>query len=151
MDKEQENLINELFDFAFNNPENKKKMLDLGLIDKDLAEKIKTATELDLENYLISIDNFGIRHTMEKHGSSKTEEPRGQIAINKEDFAKILDIVQKADKITLEGKTSIGKDVILFEKQLEVLYAVAEEVRSITSTKKGKQNRLVFQSFWKRK
>jgi len=151
MDKEQEDLINKLFDFAFNNVENKKKMLDLGIVDKVLAKKIEENTDLDLENYLISIDNFGIRHAIEKHGSPKTEEPRGQIAITKEDFSKLLEIIQQADKISLEGKTAIGKDVILFEKQLEVLYAVAEEVRSVTSTKKGKQNRLVFQSFWKRK
>ncbi len=151
MQQNPQELIEKLFDFAFNNPKNEKKIIDLGIIDADLAKKIKEQTDLDLKDYVISVDNFGIRHTMEKHGNPNTEIPRSQIAITKEDFSKITAIVLQADQISIDGTTSIGKEVILFEKRLEELYTVAKEVRTITSTKKGKVSRLMLQSFWKRK
>lgn len=131
-------MIEKLFDFTFNNPKNEKKIIDLGTLNADLAQQIKEQTNLDLENYVISVDNFGIRHIIEKHGKPNTEIPRGQIAIVKEDFTKITEIVSQADKISVDGTTAIGKDVILFEKRLEDLYIVAKEVRTVTNTKKAK-------------
>lgn len=149
MAKSLDELISELFDFSFNNPENKQKVEELGVISPELAQKIKEKTGLDLENYTISIDNYGIRHAMEKHGDPKTETPRGQIAISKEDFCKILEIVENADEITKDGTNQIGQDIILFKKRFEESYTVAKAVRPVKSKKKKKKNRLSFQSFWK--
>jgi len=149
MAKTLDELVGELFDFSFNNPDNTQKVEELGVISSELAQKIKEETGLDLENYTISIDNYGIRHAVEKHGNPKTETPRGQVAISKEDFLKILEVVQNADEITKKGTNRTGQDIILFKKRFKEFFTVAKAVRPVKSKKKKKKNRLSFQSLWK--
>jgi hypothetical protein len=60
--------------------------VDLFIIPEYLAEKIKHATNIDVHNHWVCIDNFGILHTLEHHGNPISEAKRGQIAIQKEYF-----------------------------------------------------------------
>lgn len=52
---------------------------------------IKDATQIDVSNHWVCIDNFGILHTLEEHGNPISEAKRGQIAIEKADFLTMLD------------------------------------------------------------
>lgn len=47
--------------------------IDLFVVPQQLAEKIKEATEIDVSNHWVCIDNFGILHTLEQHGNPISE------------------------------------------------------------------------------
>ncbi len=147
--KNLEKLISDLFDFAFNNPENIKKIVDIGIVDSHLALRIKENTGFETENYIISVDNYGIRHAVEHHGNVELEKLRGLIAVCKKDFDFLHEIIFEAENIKYGGKSNLGKDVILFEKNLLNLYTAVLEVRLVT--KKGKQNRLILETFYIKK
>ena len=81
------------------------------------------------EKYKHTIDLYAIIHSMKKHGSEQTENPRGQIAITREDFEKIPDILDNYDHIVID-KNKRNQDVIIYQKTYAdgtTLYA--EEVR----------------------
>lgn len=143
--------IRELFDFTFNNPVNELKRIDIGTIDTKKVLDISQKMGIYVKDFTISIDNFGIKHTISRHGNQETEDKHGQIAIEKEDFTKILEIINYADAVSTDAKkTTSQKDVLLFEKTMQsAKYVVAMEVREVS--KKGKVSRLMFQSMRKLK
>jgi len=73
--------IGDLYELAVNNLTNEHVILDLGIIDDVLAEKIFVETGVDLTGFVISIDNYGIRHAVERHGDEKKEATQGQVAV----------------------------------------------------------------------
>ena len=91
--------IEELYDFALNNPENSYQIVDLMEISVNLAEKILATTGVDVSGFILSIDNYGILHTLERHGNPVREKARGQLAVTKTDFTHLLDIVSEYDSI----------------------------------------------------
>ena len=52
--------IEDLYELAVNNLTNEHVMLDLGIIDDELATRIFAETGVDLRGFVISIDNYGI-------------------------------------------------------------------------------------------
>lgn len=141
--------IEELYDFALNNPENSYQIVDLVEISADLAEKILTATGVDVSGFTLSIDNYGILHTLERHGNPVREKARGQLAVTKTDFTRLLDIVNDYDSIRFDKRAhqnGVFKETFVFMKELENSYFVAKEIRRVT--KKGKRNRLILQTMY---
>jgi hypothetical protein len=142
--------ISDLYDECLENLEQFHKKIDLFQISETLANTIKEKTDIDLENYWICIDNYGIIHTLENHGNPISEAKRGQIAVEKDDFLKMIEVCLNPDTVKCIGNTKHTKKPLLqFEKIIENKLFVIKEVRIVTSTKKNKVNRLVFHTMYK--
>ncbi len=142
--------INDLYEECLTNFEPFHKKLDLFEIPKSLVSRILTETNLDLSGFWICIDNFGILHTLEKHGSPISEAKRGQIAVEKEDFVTMIEVCLNPDSIKNIGLSKHSQNpIIQFEKKINDRIFVVKEVRLITSKKKNKLNRLVFHTMYK--
>ena len=142
--------INDLYDECLTNFEPFHRKLDLFEIPETLVSRILTEIKLDLSGFWICIDNFGIMHTLEKHGSPVSEAKRGQVAVEKEDFITIIEVCLNADSIKNIGFSKHSQNPILqFEKKINDKIFVVKEVRLITSKKKNKINRLVFHTMYK--
>lgn len=106
----------------------------IGKINKVIANRIKKETNLNLENYNISLKGDNIRKIIKDHGNKTIENLRGQDAITIEDFCIIDDIILDADEIYLSGKTKSNKDVITFKKKNKNLYTIIEFVSTKRKT-----------------
>lgn len=144
-----EQLIDELYEFTLTDLNNTYQIIDLWKIDAVLSQKIISETGINVEGFSIAIDNYSITHTLLKHGNPIKEALRGQIAVTKLDFIKIVEVIREADSIRLDVKTfknNIKKETLVFTKEFEDRYVVAKEIRRVT--KKGKKNRLVLQTIY---
>lgn len=145
--------INNLFDFAFNNPLNELRMVDIGQIDVDLAHKIKQLTGYETQDYIVSIDSFGIKHIMNGHSISN-EILANQIGITKNDFLLLHQIIFNADVISKGLKSKKSQiETIFFEKIIQNKYEVVLEIRIVSGKKKMlyKKNRLVLKTMYIKK
>ncbi len=110
--------INDLYDECLNNFEPFHRKLDLLEIPESLVTRIFIETNLDLSGFWINIDNFGIMHTLEKHGRPISEAKRGQVAVEKEVFVTMIDVCLNADSIKNIGVSNHSKNPILqFKKE----------------------------------
>jgi hypothetical protein len=124
--------------------------LDLFVVPDPLAKRILETTGLNVFNHLVCIDNFGIIHTLEQHGNPLFEARRGQVAVEKEDFVRFLDVFLEPDEIQLSGKTKrTNLPLLQFIKTVGDKKVIIKEVRTIVSTKKQKISRLVFHTMYK--
>ena len=142
-----EEKIDELYEFTLNNVDNQYKRLDIGVVDKDLASLIQNLTEIDVTNYVITIDSYSIIHTLERHGNPIKEAKRGQIGIEKHHFREVLDVILNPDNVRYETKHN--KVSLIFEKDKGDKYYVVKEIRQVVKSRKT--NRLVLQTFYIRK
>lgn len=142
--------IYDLYDECLDNLGQFHRKLDLFIVPVELSQRIKEITDLDVSDHWVCIDNYGILHTLEQHGNPVSEAKRGQVAIEKEDFFKMLDVFLYPEEIILVGKTShTQKPILQFVRQIEDKVYVVKEVRTITSKKKNKLSRLVFHTMYK--
>jgi len=149
--------MNNLFDILFEKAVHQPPLFDninLFCIDNNLNIRIKQNTNYDLSGFWVSLDTNAINHTLKQHGNENVEKLRGQIVVVKNDFSLIEKVVIEADNICLAGKSSIGNDLIIFEKNIEqITYFMVFEIRKIVISKKQKYklNRLALQTLYKRK
>ncbi len=144
--------IEALYDFALDNPQNEYKIIDIFRIEADFALKIQAATGIEVNGFIVSIDNYSIIHTLLRHGNPAKEAKHGQIAITKSDFIRLVDLLNAPDTIRLDIKTyknGVVKETLIFSKEYEHYYVVAKEIRRVS--KKGKTNRLILQTMYIRK
>lgn len=144
--------IEALFDFALNNPLNEYRVVDIMPIEPLLWESILHKTGVDLRDFWFSIDNYSIVHTLLRHGNPAKESKHGQIAVTKDDFTLLPEILTSPDSIRLDIRTygnSIKKESLIFYKSYEHHYVVAKEIRRVF--KKGKVSRLILQTMFIRK
>lgn len=124
--------------------------LDLFIVPKTTVAAVLAATGIDLSAHWVCIDNYGIIHTLEQHGNPISEAKRGQIAVEKQDFVKFLNVFLYPDEIHFVGKTKrTNLPLLQFVKTIEDKKFVIKEVRTISSTRKKKINRLVFHTMYK--
>jgi phage-Barnase-EndoU-ColicinE5/D-RelE like nuclease3 len=124
--------------------------LDLFLVPQTVIQAVLEATGIDLTDHWVCIDNYGIQHTLEHHGNPITEAKRGQIAVEKEDFVRFLDVFLEPDVLKLAGETKrTHLPLLQFEKIIQHRKIVVKEVRTVTSTKKKKVSRIVFHTLYK--
>ena len=107
-------------------------------------------TDLGLKidgTWVHSIENSAITHNQNHHGDAKREEVRGQIAITEDDYAKIPDILENYDKVSVSPNknTGAGNDVIIYEKEYGDGYIYYLE------EKRDKRKSLAFQTMYKKK
>ena len=118
--------IGDLYEMAVNNLTNKHFMLDLWTIDEGLGAKIFAETGIDLTGFIVSIDNYGIRHAIERHGDEKKEAKQGQVALQKSVFDLLYLVLTEADSITFDPRqrnpSSPKVETLIFEKEIEVYH-----------------------------
>lgn len=141
-----------LYDECLNTSTPFHRKLDLFVISEALAQRIEESTGIDVSGHWVCMDNYGIAHTLEQHGNPLSEARRGQVAVEKADFVKFLDVFLNPDEIQLSGKTKhTNLPLLQFVKVLDDKIFVIKEVRTIVSTKKQKVSRLVFHTMYKKK
>jgi len=92
-------------------------------------DKIKQIINIDLKGFNRIIDNYAIKHTIKKHGTKATEEPRGQIAIEISDFELIKICIEKGN-MKDGGLTKLKNQTIVYELSLNKgIYVYIEEIR----------------------
>jgi phage-Barnase-EndoU-ColicinE5/D-RelE like nuclease3 len=143
-------IIYTLYDECLESPVPFHRKLDLFIVPETLVEKILLATGINVDGHWVCIDNYGILHTLEQHGSLLSEAKRGQIAVEKEDFIRFLDVFLNPDEIELVGITKrTNLPLIQFKKTIEDKIFVVKEVRTISSLRKKKVSRVVFHTMYK--
>ncbi|MDR0370499.1 MAG: hypothetical protein LBH80_01400, partial [Prevotellaceae bacterium] len=98
-------------------------------VSPELVEDLhKAGINVD-ENYVHTIDNFSVAHSLKQHGNKNREESRGQIALSDSDFELIPHIIESYESIEFD-KNKRGQDIIKYSKTFEdgITYYV-EEVR----------------------
>ena len=137
-----------LRDFAEKSLQNNPKSIEKLELQSLSEEQVKVILELvgmDLREYKRIVDNYAVRHTHKKHGHESTEKPRGQVAVECEDFEKITEIIQKPDEQNAGGVSNIGRQTLVSSKELEKgIYFYVEEIRN-------KQKELAMQTLYIRK
>jgi hypothetical protein len=136
--------IIEFIDKILSDKSSKQHILSLGVISDKEAQKLKDLTGLDLENYERIVDNFAIKHALNKHGHAGVEKLRGQIAISKDDFEYIPEIVGNPDKIETGEKNRRNADLLKYTKNIDEKIVYVEEIR------KGRKQ-LALQTLYKQK
>ena len=127
-----------------NNPQNIEK-LELQALSEEQLKVILELVGMDLKEYRRIIDNYAVRHTHKKHGHESTEKSRGQIAVETEDFEKIVEIIQNPDAQSAGGLSNIGRQTLVSSKELEKgIYFYVEELRT-------KKRELAMQTLYIRK
>jgi len=142
--------INALYDACLETKTPFHQKIDVCVVPDDLATMVLETTNIDIFNHLITIDNYGIIHTLQQHSNPITEAKRGQVAIERDDFVKWLEVVLQPDEVKHLGDTKrTNLPLLQFEKIIENKKIVVKEVRTIQSTKKQKVSRLVFHTMYK--
>jgi antitoxin component HigA of HigAB toxin-antitoxin module len=143
--------IDVLFDHVITNSASDFLRVDIGVVNTELAKEVFEQTNFSIENYEISIDSHGLRHTMNQHGS-ENEEQRGQIAIEREHFHQLSKIFEQPFEISRSRRSALGNDSVAIEKVFnQLLYVTVWEIRQVLSTKKNKKSRVVLKTFYIRK
>ena len=142
-----EEQIEELYEFTLNNLENAYKRIDLCVIDQALGAYIYRLTNIDVTEFVLTIDTYSILHTLERHGNPVKEAKRGQIGIQKDHFKEIIEVILEPDIVRYDIRNN--RESLIFEKDKGDRYFVVKEIRRVV--KKRKKSRLVLQSFYIRK
>lgn len=137
--------IRALVNKTFSSMTNLKQSLEIGKVSNTQAKFIKENCGIDLKGCLRYMDNYGIRHTILKHGNQKIESKRGQIAVTLDDFERVASIVDSPDKIEYVGKNKLGRECFKFTKKIDLVYYVVESVRT------KNKNKMFMESMYKRK
>lgn len=93
--------------------------------------KDAAANGLNIKGFKHAIDGSAIRHVINGHSNEKRETARGQLPVTDADFEAIPDVVSAPDYVIYGLKNKIGRDMVVYLKQLEdgsTLYL--EEVRT---------------------
>lgn len=102
----------------------------IGKANAGYAEKIKNKTGLNVLGYDLIIDNYAIKHIINNHGNKEVENKKNQVAVTKNDFLLIPEILFYPDIIIKSDKANNkGLKVIKYIKQYKNKYYVIEEIR----------------------
>lgn len=138
--------IRELVGYALSDIDNKNKALEIGMVNKKQSQIIKENIGLETYGCKRFLDTSAIKHILRKHGSIKTEEKRGQIAINIDDFEQIPFYISNADSIEYVGKNKLKQDVFKYSMSEENQIVIIE---SVVLNKYG--NKIYIETMYKKK
>ena len=142
-----EEQIEALFELTISNIENEYKRIDLGIVSKELGLLISNMTDIDVTDYVLTLDTYSISHTMERHGNPIKEAKLGQIAVQKHHFIEILEVILNPDNVRYDVRNKRAS--LIFEKEKDDKYFVVKEIRQVQKSRK--KNRLVLQTFYIKK
>ena len=142
--------IYDLYDECLENLTQFHRKIDLFIVPENIAQNIKNLTGIDVSEHWVCVDNYGILHILEHHGNPVSEAKRGQIAIEKEDFIRMLDVFLEPDEIKSIGVTKhTNMPILQFMKEIDGKVYVVKELRTSLSKKKNKRSRLVLHTMYK--
>jgi hypothetical protein len=102
----------------------KKSFHNYGTVKPDIANQIKKDGGPDIEGYEHRIEADTVRKVLADHGGD-------HLPVQKEDFAKLPEIVNSPDKVSVSGqKTKGGLQAVQYEKRFNGTTIVVEEVRT---------------------
>ena len=113
--------------FAENINPSKLQRIYLGSVGKELGDRIKEKSGVDITGYSIVIRSDNIAKIFKDHGTNK-EYKRGQIPVTADDIAMIPRIISEADYIERTQDTDGGKPAIRFEKTIKGKNVIIEYV-----------------------
>jgi hypothetical protein len=135
----------DLIEYTFSDETNKLKTIRIYDLEKDEITFLEKLLSLTLSGFKHTVDNYAIVHTHNKHGQESKEISRGQIAVLRSDYLLIPEIITEPNKISIGEKSSIGTDLIIYEKEINgIIYFYVEEVRK-------KRKSLAMKTLYKRK
>lgn len=147
--------VEDLYLIVLKSQSNEHMLLEIGVVTAELGALIYAATGITVFDFVIAVDNYGIRHALERHGDPLTESKKGQVALQQEDFVKMVEIVTsggdsiKYDSRGNEGAANWRQSLIFEQKTAQCVHFVAMEIRK--TSKRGKTSRLVFQTMYIKK
>ena len=142
--------ILELYDLCIENTASFHTKIDICIVPDYLAQLVFDATNVAIDNHWISIDNYGIIHTLQQYSNPISEAKRGQIAIERADFIHFIEVVLEPDVIKLLPNTKrTNLPQLQFEKTINNKKIVVKEIRTVKSPKKNKVSRIMFQTMYK--
>lgn len=106
------------------------KQILLGPVLDFVVQQLVLESDVDLTDYMFTIDSYAVRHIMKSHGDPQKEEAHGQKAVAADDFELIRQIVNEPDVVFYDGKNRIGRDVIQFQKRIGDHYIILRELRA---------------------
>jgi phage-Barnase-EndoU-ColicinE5/D-RelE like nuclease3 len=109
---------------------NKNKVISLGFISENTISKIRDESGIDLQEFNISVDAYGIKHVLQGHGDKKRENNRGQEAVTEEDFGLLCQIINQPSDVFFDGRDKFGRDCFQFQVHSKHKYVVIMEVRT---------------------
>jgi hypothetical protein len=121
--------IKELVEKTLLNDTDKCVKIELANPTVEQIVEIKAKTGIEFNGFQRTMDNYAIKHTFRKHGNEKQEAQRGQMGVTAADFEQITSIIAQPDEIIHGGINNIGREVILYRKNLENQYFYVEEIR----------------------
>lgn len=86
---------------------------------RQVAKEMGVSYKGDIAEYNCSIAAQEIRKIAKDHGDPLIEAKRGQRAVIADDYLKVPDVVEQADKITLSPDTYEGKPALIFKKRID--------------------------------
>jgi hypothetical protein len=89
---------------------NDNRYVHIAEVTQEESRKLKDITGLDLTGYKHTVNSYGVRHALKRHGNQDKEKLRGQQAITSDDFSRIPEIISALDEISLSGKDAMGND-----------------------------------------
>lgn len=110
------------------NKKTSNKKIYYGKVNENVAKKVLDDYEIDIFEYNISLKGDNIRKIIKDHGNVETEKLRGQVAVTKNDFNHIDNIISDPDNIILSTKTNYGKPSLIFIKKIRNEYKLVEFV-----------------------
>jgi hypothetical protein len=128
---------------AIANPGFNERLL-IGTVQGTFAKQVREAGGPDVSGYHFVLDQADVRHAMASHGDPQREAPRGLTPITETDFGLLPRVIQDPDRVTCEGKTKQGLDVLRIEKRIATTLFVSFVVRT------GRKQ-LACQSMWRSK
>lgn len=89
----------------------------LGRVASDQAREIERLTGVSVRGFDYSLDVSGARHAFKSHGNDATERARGQRGIDLADTARLPEVLNDPDSITLGGVSDSGETVVTFARR----------------------------------
>jgi hypothetical protein len=89
---------------------NDNRYVHIAEVTQEESRKLKDITGLDLTGYKHTVNSYGVRHALKRHGNQDKEKLRGQQALTSDDFSRIPEIISALDEISLSGKDAMGND-----------------------------------------
>ena len=109
---------------------NKNKVIFLGGISPYTFSKIKEQSGIDLQDFQISIDAYGVKHVLQGHGDKRRENQRGQQAVKEEDFELMVQIINNPEIVFFDGTDRLGRDCFQFQATFDNKYVIIMEIRT---------------------
>jgi leucyl-tRNA synthetase len=122
--------IDAIVDLAIREPGSPRHRVTIGPVTTAEQMQIKQASGIDIQGSIHVLDNYAVRHTLKTHGAPLQEEARGQIAVTREHFHLLPEVLLLPDQIESGGKNERGLDLLRFSKRVNGIIIVVEEVRA---------------------